>query len=181
MRLDEKKVIIIFILIIAGMLFFYRNFIFKSVNRFFYNDMITHYATMYKLDPLFVCSVINEESKFFKYAVSKVGAIGLMQLMPNTAKDLAIELGIKNFTPEMLYNPEINVQIGCYYISKLIDYFNNDIILALCAYNAGITNAQKWRGYVKSINDIPFVETKYFVKRVLKNHKELMFENSGRV
>ena len=130
---------------------------------------IKYIPTVYKsaqesnMDPALIMAVIEIESKFNRKAVSKAGAIGLMQLMPKTAKSLSCELNIKKYNKNSLYNPEINIKIGTYYLKKLLQEFNNDIDLTLAAYNAGMGNIKKWQ---KQKKEIPFEETRTFIKKV---------------
>ncbi|MCK4401698.1 lytic transglycosylase domain-containing protein [bacterium] len=120
-------------------------------------------AQKYNMDPALIMAVIEIESKFDAKAVSKAGAIGLMQIMPKTAKSISHELNIKKYNKDSLYNPEINIMIGTYYLKKLLQEFNNDIDLSLGAYNAGMGNIKKWQ---KQKKEIPFEETRVFIKRV---------------
>ena len=120
-------------------------------------------AQKYNMDPALIMAVIEIESKFDAKAVSKAGAIGLMQIMPKTAKSLSRELNIKKYNKNSLYNPEINIKIGTYYLKKLLQEFNNDIDLSLGAYNGGIGNIKKWQ---KQKKEIPFEETRTFIKKV---------------
>ena len=120
-------------------------------------------AQKYDIDPALIMAVIEIESKFKRKAVSKAGAIGLMQIMPKTAKSISRELNIKKYNKNSLYNPEINIKIGTYYLKKLLQEFNNDIDLTLAAYNAGMGNIRKWQ---KQKKEIPFEETRAFIKKV---------------
>jgi len=120
-------------------------------------------AQKYNMDPALIMAVIEVESKFKRKAVSKAGAIGLMQIMPKTAKSISRELNIKKYNKNSLYNPGINIRIGTYYLKKLLVEFNNDIDLSLGAYNAGMGNIKKWQ---KQKKEIPFEETRTFIKRV---------------
>ena len=120
-------------------------------------------AQKYDIDSALIMAVIEIESKFKRKAVSKAGAIGLMQIMPKTAKSLSRELNIKKYNKNSLYNPEINIKIGTYYLKKLLQEFNNDIDLTLAAYNAGMGNIKKWQ---KQKKEIPFEETRTFIKKV---------------
>jgi soluble lytic murein transglycosylase len=140
-------------------------------------DVLYRYSEEYGVDPLLAIAIIKNESSFKTYAQSWKGAIGLMQIMPETGKEVAQKLGIKPFCAEYLYEPEINIRIGLYYFSKLCDEFNGDICLALAAYNGGIKNIKRWLRLsgtstinIYYIDDIPFPETKAFVKKVLKTY-----------
>lgn len=136
-----------------------------------YENLIEKYCIKYDLKKELVFSVINVESRFKKDAVSNKGAIGLMQIMPETGKWLADKMGLKNFNENMLYEVETNLNIGCYYLAYLLEKFDKDEKLALCAYNAGVTNVYKWlnnEDYSKDgdIHTIPFKETDKYVKRI---------------
>ncbi|MBC7765731.1 MAG: lytic transglycosylase domain-containing protein [Hyphomonadaceae bacterium] len=137
-----------------------------------YQQIIVFQAAKYQLDPLFVAAMIREESRFEPTAQSRKSAKGLMQLTDETAKEVAQKIGIQDFTHDMLYEPEINIALGCYYIASLLDTYNHDIKLALAAYNAGGGNVKKWLKDPryskdgKTLTDIPFQETKNYVQRV---------------
>ena len=120
-------------------------------------------AQEYSIDPALIMAVIETESKFNAKAVSNAGAIGLMQIMPKTARSISRELKIKKYNKDSLYNPEINIKIGTYYLKKMLQEFDNDIDLALAAYNAGMGNIRKWQEQKRTIQ---FEETRTFVKRV---------------
>lgn len=140
-----------------------------------YKEVVNKYAKEYNLDPLFVLSVIKVESNFNPDATSNTDAMGLMQIMPSTGKDIANSLGKTNFKAEDLYNPEINIQMGCYYLRNLYNEFENwDLVIA--AYNGGRGNVQKWLNnseYSKEgeLTNIPFPETKNYVVKVDKAFK----------
>jgi soluble lytic murein transglycosylase len=163
-------------LIIAAS-FLYLEFPLSVLRPVFFSDKINFYSEKYGVDPLFVIAIIKTESNFSKTARSRDGAIGLMQLMPATAKELSRELGYKAFEPADLVNPDLNIQLGIYYISKLSKEFNNNEILTLAAYNAGKGKVEQW--YMLNpmlevdINDIPYAETREYIKSVQTNYKWL--------
>ena len=108
-----------------------------------YKDSVKTYSEEFCVAPALVLAVINTESGFNRFAVSNRGAIGLMQIMPSTAKMIAQDLGIENFTESELYNAETNIRFGCYYISYLQNKFiSTDEVLF--AYNAGEGNLQRF-------------------------------------
>lgn len=117
-----------------------------------YHRLVHEKATKYKLDPLLVKAVIKTESNWNKWAVSKKGAIGLMQLMPATAR----EMNVRN-----PFNPEENIEGGVKYLKYLLERFNGDLTLALAAYNAGPAWVEKF-GVIP-----PITETKQYVRKVL--------------
>jgi len=106
--------------------------------------------------------VIDQESKFEADAKSSAGAIGLMQLQPATAKGIAIRTGGSKFVLSDLYNPEINVRYGAWYLHHLLQKYGDER-LALAAYNAGQENVDRWRAEGKTVQ---FPETRAYVARV---------------
>lgn len=134
------------------------------------------YSKELDIDPMLTFAIIKTESNFREDVVSKSGAIGLMQLMESTAKEQAKKLNIK-YTKESLCIVEINLKIGLNYFNTLLDYYNQNYILAFAAYNAGLGNVQKWisEGIIKSdgsdIENIPFKETNMYVRKIIKNYE----------
>ena len=117
-----------------------------------YNDIIRQASKRFEIDPHFIRAIIKAESGFDHKATSSKGAQGLMQLMPGTANDMAVE------DP---FDPEENIFGGARYFSLLLKRFKNDKILALAGYNAGPEAVESYKGVP------PFPETKAFVKRVM--------------
>jgi len=103
-----------------------------------YRSFLNKYSKMYELDPLLMGALIFTESRFQENSVSPAGAVGLMQIMPLTAVEISQDLGIKDFAQRDLFNEEINIQMGCYYLSKLKKNLNmEEPWWGLAAYNAG--------------------------------------------
>ncbi len=126
-----------------------------------YEKTVDYYCQKYEVSKSLILAVIKTESNFNQNAVSKKGAIGLMQIMPSTAYFVAEKLEIENVN---LYNKEQNIQIGTYYLKYLLNEFKNER-LAICAYNAGEGNVNKWLNG-NLINEIPFKETETYYKKV---------------
>lgn len=136
-----------------------------------YGDEIDEYAKERGLDPNLVRALILQESYYNPKAKSRVGATGLMQLMPPTAKEHAARLRIP-FAISRLENPEVNVRIGTYHLKMLVNMFSGNTYQAVASYNAGQGNVLKWRRAAPKkpmdefIESIPFPETRNYVKRV---------------
>ena len=127
-----------------------------------YEQIVRGHARNYQLDPALLAAVIYQESKFHSDAKSDSGAIGLMQLQPDTAKGIAIRTGGSRFQTSDLYDPELNVRYGSWYLRHLLDKYDDEKT-ALAAYNAGQRNVDEWRAEGKGIQ---FSETRAYVDRV---------------
>jgi soluble lytic murein transglycosylase len=179
MFIDFKKLRIPLVLLLIFILLFYlfgSGRLLRSFYPYSYRSTIEHYATENDLDPLLVAALIRVESKYDHKAQSSPGARGLMQVMPDTGQWVAEKIGLKEFDPDDLYDPEINIQIGCWYIAHLTNSFDGDMLVALAAYNAGRGNTQKWLGQKiwdgkeETISQIPFGETRHFLRKVKRDY-----------
>jgi soluble lytic murein transglycosylase len=134
-------------------------------------------ASEYEVDPYLVFAIIRAESNYKTNAQSPAGARGLMQIMPETAVWIAGQMGIENFQPDQLHQPEVNIRMGCWYIRNLRTEFKGNLPLEIAAYNAGrgkVTQwlqERTWDGSAENIGQIPFPETQQYVKNVLKNYQ----------
>jgi soluble lytic murein transglycosylase len=129
-----------------------------------YGEIVRGHARNYHLDPALLAAVIYQESKFKSDARSDRGAIGLMQLLPETAHGIAARTGGSKFRLSDLYVPEINIRYGAWYLRHLIDKYGSERA-ALAAYNAGQANVDAWRARGLGVQ---FEETRHFVDRVEK-------------
>lgn len=127
-----------------------------------YEAIVRGHARNYHLDPAFLAAVIYAESKFDAGARSDSGAIGLMQLTPETARGIAIRTGGSRFRVSDLDNPEINVRYGAWYLENLYRKYHEER-LVLAAYNAGQGNVDRW---LRNGEPIQFPETSAYVERV---------------
>ncbi len=127
-----------------------------------YEHIVRGHARNYRLDPALLAAVIYQESKFKADARSDSGAIGLMQLLPDTAKGIAVHTGGAAFRVDDLYDPEINVRYGAWYLRHLIEKYGDERT-ALAAYNAGQANVDRWG---RAGGGIRFSETRAYVARV---------------
>lgn len=144
--------------------------------------LVFQYAFKNELDPWLVAGVIRTESKFVLQARSPKGALGLMQLMPETATWIAEQLEYRNFQLKDLENPEVNIRFGTWYLASLKHEFEGNEVLMLAAYNGGRGNVKHWMqeyGWTMTFGDIrqiPFPETKEYVSKVIcskKRYQEL--------
>lgn len=135
--------------------------------------VIRQQAAEKHLDPALIAAVIYAETKF-EPRTSSAGAEGLMQLLPSTAHFLAHLSGGVSFTTGDLATPSINVAYGSYYLRYLLDHYQGNEMLAIAAYNAGLTNVDEWvekdraRGAQLTIQSIPFAQTRAYVQKVLE-------------
>ena len=127
-----------------------------------YANIVRGHATHYDLDPALLAAVIEEESKFRSDARSSAGAIGLMQLQPATARGIAVRTGGSQFVLSDLYDPEINVRYGAWYLHHLMLKYGDER-LALAAYNAGQQNVDRWRERGQGVR---FAETRAYIDKV---------------
>ena len=140
-----------------------------------YKESVAACSREYGVDSSLVAGVIRAESKFNADVRSNRGAIGLMQLMPETGRWISEQIDSGSFVSSSLYEPDVNVRYGTWYLANLLDEFNGNEVLALAAYNAGRGNVADWmmeKGWGYDFSDveaIPFPETREYVKQVLKN------------
>ena len=130
-----------------------------------YDHIVRGHAEQYDLDAALLAAVIYRESEFDADARSSSGAIGLMQLLPDTAEGIAQLTGGSGFVVDDLYDPEINVRYGSFYLRRLLRKYDDER-LALAAYNAGQANVDEW--VADGREEIPFPETREFVENVLE-------------
>ncbi|MBN1907989.1 MAG: lytic transglycosylase domain-containing protein [Deltaproteobacteria bacterium] len=127
--------------------------VYHSSKEMVYIDIINDAAERYKIDPALIKAIILAESRYDHMAVSKRGAVGLMQLMPSTAD----ALGVKD-----IYDPVHNINAGVKYIKQLLELYNGDVKLALAAYNAGSKKVRKYNGIP------PYKATETYIKKVFE-------------
>jgi soluble lytic murein transglycosylase len=144
-------------------------------------------AARYDLDPALVAAVIYAESKFDEHARSSAGAVGLMQVLPDTADQIAGESGGVKFTTADLETPRINVRYGSYYLRQALDAFDGDKVAAIASYNAGMGVVGEWvrqahaDGHELRLKDIPYPETRAYVQKVLEARRVYREEYGDRL
>ena len=127
------------------------------------------------LDPYLVASLIRQESEFNPLAVSRANAVGLMQLLPKTGKNVAKQEGLRRYNATQLFSPTTNLQLGTRYFKGMVDKFGGSFEHALAAYNAGSDRVEEWMGqgpYRDSpefVESIPFTETREYVQAIMRN------------
>ena len=121
-----------------------------------FHPIIVKVANEHEIDPALIKAIIMAESGYNPKAISKKGAMGLMQLMPGTAEALGVE---------DIFNPEHNINGGVLYFKRLVDLFEGDVKLALAAYNAGTRKVKMYQGIP------PFKATRYYIKKVFKYYE----------
>ena len=173
-----KKFITILITIAFILLIIFGGFIFimKQIYPKKYENIVEKYAEEYQIDENMIFALIKAESNFEEDVISNRGAVGLMQLMESTAEEIASNLNYNDFVVEDLKEPEVNIQCGVRYFSELLNHYQNNYLLALTAYNAGIGNVEKWieNGVIQpdgsDIENIPFQETNMYVRKILRDY-----------
>ena len=182
------KIVIILLVISVGFGFLFDmgcSFVEKKTHPLKYTEYVEKYAEQYKVPKTLIYAIIKTESDFQSNAVSRVGAVGLMQMMPSTFKDITENFLYENLDTGMLYDPETTIRYGVFYLSWLKTFYDNwDCVLA--AYNGGLGNVDKWLkdkdisedGKTLIVKNIPFEETRNYVKKVNKaeeKYTELYF------
>lgn len=147
------------------------NCLWRATRPLVHKDIIDVHAAAEGFDPVFVLALVRVESGFSRSARSRRGAVGLMQIMPDTAREMALRLGLD---PDrvVLDDPDTNIRLGIKYLNVLRQEFGEDRVALLAAYNAGPKKAREWRqGGTLSLDAISFPETKMFVQRVLATER----------
>ena len=166
--------IIILILIIAFKIVNIPSIIMRNIYPKEYTEYVYKYSEENQIDPLLIFAIIKAESNFDYDVVSNRNAIGLMQLVDSTAKDVALRLKI-DYDENTLYNPDENIMLGVKYFSLLYEKYGN-IPIALTAYNAGMGTVDKWieNGTISKdgsdIENIPYKQTNNYVRKILRDY-----------
>lgn len=179
-----KLLILIFVFMVVGFLGYkafqglgIRNRILQTRYPIRYQTEVEKYAEEFQLEPALVYAVIRTESGFDPYAVSSAGAKGLMQLKEETAFDCVRALKINHFTVDDLFDPAVNIRLGCYYFSKLLKTYDGCIETAAAAYNGGPGNVEKWLQDEALVDEkgkltkVPFAETRNYVENIVESYQ----------
>ena len=169
----KKRVFALLFIVFLILLFYNSDWLGKWIYPIRYEQDIAVSAKNYKVDPVLIAAIIRVETNFNADKVSRKGAVGLMQLMPDTAEWIVERARYAEETSRSLHRGDVNIEVGAWYINSLYNQFNDNQIAVLAAYNAGPGNARKWLdngtwdGTLKNIAQIPFGETRHYVQRVL--------------
>lgn len=180
-----KKLITIltFIIIILLLLFVLlkivriQDIILKKIYPTKYSEYVEKYSEENDLDKYLVYALIKTESNFDPEVKSSSNARGLMQLMQETAVEMSNNLENESVELYDLYDPETNIKLGTTYLSYLLNLYDDNMVLAITAYNAGMGNVEQWisDGIIKEdgsdIENIPYTETRTYVRKILKNYQ----------
>ena len=166
---NKKKIawFVITVAVIVAAFLLYK----PCLKKYLYPKMLSEYVTesaeKYGLEPNLIYAVIKAESGFNAQAVSPKGACGLMQITPETAGWAIEKMGFEQ-KPD-IFSPEVNIEVGSWYLAYLTDDFDGDRMAALAAYNAGPANVKKWIAEVGRFDaeNIPFAETRDYIKRIM--------------
>ncbi|MEV4421017.1 lytic transglycosylase domain-containing protein [Patulibacter sp. NPDC049589] len=143
-----------------------------------HEDVIRQQAKEKGLDPALVAGVIYAESRFRDNQESSAGALGLMQVTPDTARDIAKESGANTFAIGDLHTAEVNIRYGTWRLRDMMRRFDGNQVLAVAGYNAGPGNAKRWQdeaaaaGVPMTIQRIGFPETRHYVEKVLDAERD---------
>lgn len=173
MRMVKKRFVLPLFLLVLAALFFNSGWM-AWVYPISYKEEIREQSESYDIDPFLIASIIRVETNFKPSKESRVGALGIMQLMPDTA-DWAIEQGkLPEATLDRIkHEPDTNIRIGTWYLRNLSDQFEENRMAVMAAYNAGPGNVRKWMregtwdGTLENVRDIPIGETRHYVQRVV--------------
>ena len=153
----------------------------KVIHPLKFEEQVNKYAKEFGLDPFLVFAIIRVESNYDKYAISAKEAKGLMQITDKTGIWASEELQLRDFSTSNLFDPEINIKIGCWYLDRLNKEFDGNLALTITAYNGGSGRVRKWlkdkslSNNGKHLEKIPFIETDNYVKKVVKEYKMLRY------
>ncbi len=178
-RLTRKLVWLIILALAVVWFFFYggKSMLLQYFYPRQYEEYVEKYAEEYEIDKYLIYAVIQTESRFDPDAISDAGAVGLMQLMEETAKECNEKAEFGYNIPQDLTDPEKNIRLGCYYLSRLLNVFGDNKELALSAYNGGIGNVKKWLSSAEysdgegGLEITPYQETNDYVDKVMRSYK----------
>ncbi|OMF21571.1 lytic transglycosylase [Paenibacillus sp. FSL H8-0548] len=171
--LQKKRVLLILLLGLMTILFLKSDWLAVWMYPVHFKEDIRASASNYGVEPHLVAAIIRSETNYKTGKDSKKGALGLMQIMPETADWVVQKAGFNEVNEDMLRNrADVSLQVGSWYLKSLDQQFDQNKVAAVAAYNAGPGNVRKWLdsgvwdGKMESVKQIPFGETRHYVKRV---------------
>jgi len=175
-KINRKRFSIVLLLLIFTLLFGF-GYAPMMKNVFYpckYKDIVEDAARKNNIDPRLIYSIMKAESKFDERAISHTGAKGLMQIMDETAKWAYKQIGMDENSD--IYLPAVNINVGTWYIGKLLKDNGGNVVAALASYNAGGSNVEKWKNAAGTENikkeDIQFDETGKYVDKIMKYYEQ---------
>lgn len=176
------KLLIIIILILAVYFIFFKvikiqNKILEQIYPIQYSEYVEKYSEENNVDRYMIYAIIKAESNFNPNVKSKSNAIGLMQLLEDTAIEMSNAVDEQSVTEKQLYQPETNIKLGISYYAYLLKHYEGNNVLALTAYNAGMGNVDTWikTGVIRAdgadIENIPYKETNNYVRKILRDYQ----------
>jgi len=181
MKKRSVFLLLVIILVVAG----YN--IIGRIYPMYYHEAVEKYSAQYGIDPLLIMAVIKAESNFESSATSHKSANGLMQITNDTAQWCAEKMGVDNYTDDMLYDGDFNIQMGIFYLDYLLERYNGIQSNAIAAYNAGMGNVDEWlknKEYSPdgvTITKTPFGETTSYLNKVNYNYKIYKLLYGGKI
>jgi|GEM_PF-2572392 len=142
----------------------------------FYIDKVLSASREFGISPFLLLAMIRQESAFELYSTSRAMACGLAQITPNTGKRIANELKLDKYSPELLYDYELNIRMGAYELKRLLDDCGKDLACALARYNGGDSRMAIWQNYKREageelfLENIDYHETRHYTKRIIANY-----------
>ncbi|MBB6670994.1 lytic transglycosylase domain-containing protein [Cohnella nanjingensis] len=187
-RPRRKRWFLALLLIVLAVLFIRSDWIGRMIYPISYEEEIHRSADHYQVDPLLIAAIIRVESNFKAQAVSPKGAIGIMQIMPDTADWILKQDDFNGLTVQQAgERADAGIRLGTWYVRELQRQFKGDLVQTLAAYNAGPGKVRQWLerktwdGKEETLRDIPYGETRHYVQRVLFYHKKYKQLYDGRL
>lgn len=173
-RIVKKRFLLVIVLVLLAVLFLKSDWMSRWLYPIHYQNDILISADNYGLEPHLLAAIIRVETNYSTDAVSKKGAIGIMQLMPDTAEWIIKKGGFSNVTNESLSSrADISIEVGSWYLKSLNDQFKGNKYMVIAAYNAGPGKVSRWLddgtwdGQFETVDQIPYGETRHYVQRVI--------------
>ena len=174
MRSRQKKRWFALVLLLLVLVLFYRSeWLGRLIYPIMYREEIDQAAAEAQLDPRLIAAVIRVETNYHPSAESYKGAVGMMQIMPPTAKSILQEREFEGLSLKDMEEPEVNIRVGTWYLAMLLNKHDQDVVKAVASYNAGPANVSDWLekgvwdGSLQTVDQIPFGETSRYVRKVM--------------